>query len=438
MSVIDSIQNFFSAAGQAASTAVSTAVDTVLPSGETMYENNFSKKVNNEFQGQLDYQYAEASKPNPNGYLLPNYDRSDMYNLKGVTSSPMFKTNFNGVDNPETRQAGVVYSELTGKPMVTTPNYLENSVSVRKSLEALNVENPAWARKMEYFGNNDMYQPKTVSSWSDFHAPVTQNTAGVPIYSYQDLERTKDTFNINKEMTNIPPTPQIRVSSRRDGAIRVKPRPIEETRYLTNQKVNGTVNKYFGNAGESVSALPTKFIGTKDYNQRRPIRVGDANRNETRVDNQLFLNPQSKPTKKEKLLFQYVGNAEGNKATQQRDGTFSKTTNRVMFTNYKGLETSNTGQYIDNRQFTTKPKRHTQTLFAGKANHFFEPERETVVVENNNFNRVLDYKFKNKPVYTNRPLFSDAGVTLDVWKPKLQQKRQPVHNNTRLLYPETK
>lgn len=437
MSLFQSIQNYFNP---------QTEVTTVLPSGETIYENNYSKKVLDNYQGVMDYRYAQALN-NQDGYLMPQYDRTAIYDKNNPTTqkkllqmanqSSLFQTNLNGNAEPQVREAGIVYSELTGLPMTEGTDYLKGSIP-RKLIQQANmdnVENPPWARKMELFGNNDMYQEKKVSKWSDFNKDIPGHVNGLPIYSEYNLERAKDTFKIGNEMTNVLPTPQIRVPRRIDGEIRAIPKSTNEQRSLSNQKVSGGYNKNFEfnlNASESVSALPHRYAPSKDL-YKKQVTYQDIQRNHYSKENVLYSTTQGKPTKKEKMLFQYKGNEESAvAANNNRDGLFSKNTpNRIMFLNYQGLADDNTGKFIDNREFHQLPNRNFKAALAGRG-QFLEkqPPKETVTIKNA-FGMVSHNK--NKRVYQNRPLFGLRDDTnLDVWKPNLQHKRHNTIINKRL------
>jgi len=431
--VYNAIQNYFN--------GNQVVVDTVLPSGETIYENNFSKKVNAEFQGTADYRFQQAAKPNEQNFLLPLYDRNNFYGddktkaMEIANKSTLFRTNYNGLKAPEIRQPGVLYSELTGKPLEATDSFLKSSITVKPSRQDNHAENPAWARKMEYFGNNDFYTPKTVTAWSSFHAPVSDNVNGVPIYKDSDLDRVRDSFSLNKEMTNIPPTAPIRVQRPIAGVTRIKERNIDERRAADHVKVGGTFNKTMSaGAGSKTDALPLRFSRAKDL-RKKPVVQADMFRNSFSNSNFIKQTPQNRQTKKEKMLFQYIGNPDINvPSTQKRDGIYSKNApNKTLILNYKGLETKGNGNFIDNRQYAQQPKRNVKTLFGG-AHRIYEPEPGLKLnIRNDGLNRVLHFKEKN--VYT-RNLFDASttkDITLDVWRPNLQEKRHAVHGNNRLL-----
>lgn len=433
MSFLQSIQDYF--------TGPTEKVSTVLPSGETIYENNYSKKVSDNYQSVLDYNYFKAQQPNPEGFLTPQYDRTNLYDkdspesrknlLKMTNQSSLFQTNFQGNETPQTRDANVMYSELSGMPLTMGTGYLEKSIPMTKSKQSNmeNVENPSWARKMEFFGNNDMYSPKVVSKWSDFHADITENVNGVPIYSQYDLQRAKDTFSMKNEMTNIPPTPQIRVPRRIDGEIRALPRTIDETRATDNVKVGGVLNKNMNvNASSKVSALPMRFSTTKDL-RKKQVKFQAFDRNTSTKNNDLYNTTQSKQTKKEQMIFQYVGNPKAAvENSPKRDGIFSKhNPNRIMYMNYQGLSHDTNGKFIDNRNYYQKSKRQTSALSG--SGQFLMPLDNRQNIQNS-FNLVSN--LKNKRVYETKPLFGTVETTLDVWKPNLQHKRHVQIENKRL------
>ena len=201
----------------------------ILPSGETIYENTYSKQVAAEMQANADYRYSAARFPNPKNYTLPFYDRNNIYAPE--STGPLFTTSPN-LNTSQSKQ-----STLTGMPMQMTHTNMSEQRRRVKQFDLL--PDSYGARKFENLsGQSELFFPKQEVTWDAIHDTQPQFANGTPVYPDSFLERAKDGFLEQNEGTNLLPIPKISVSAAKEGTLRIIPRNVDELRAETQPKVS--------------------------------------------------------------------------------------------------------------------------------------------------------------------------------------------------------
>lgn len=356
------------------------SVPTISPTGETIYENKMTEKIKNETQNAMNYRYNVAHFPNDKNYLLPLYDRNNPYpdsRNKSIVNSPLYKISGTEI-KPVQNKEGI--SPLTGLPFdMTIPN-VESSIT-RSNHKMDLKEEPSYHRRLEQLtGVSDYYVKKQEVSWNDFHAPVTQNINGTPIYSDTDYKRARENFSLNREGTNLLPFNQKTIPSIKAGTFRVKQKNVDDLRPQFAKKQTVFVPPV-GAPGSLTSSLP--FIQNTDkwkvdqkYRSSENVRGGQIqNNNGARVFSQVVpkkennktlfswlsnpwnnnttgranRNVELKDAKKSHVLYSYYGNQDVLvPGTKDRKGHYSKIRKNKDYQTYYGNGVYQHGNYNDN------------------------------------------------------------------------------------------
>ena len=275
----------------------------ILPSGESTYESNFSKQVNAKLQANSDYRYSTARFPNPQNYVLPFYNRNDIYSQE--TQGPLFTT------NPNLDASLSNNSSLTGRPMELVHT---NMTEQRKSLKQFDLLPGSYStRKFENLsGNSEFYFPKTEVAWGDFHDTSAQFANGTPVYPDSFLDRAKENFSEQSEGTNLLPVPQISVSAAKADVTRIMPRTVDDLRSSSRPKISELAGRTYGESG--VNGGPINWAPLKE--PKRPKNETYDYSLNTNLDSTLggqFWKPENQKKPKTKMnIKNYVGNGVDN------------------------------------------------------------------------------------------------------------------------------
>lgn len=277
----------------------------ILPSGESTYESNFSKQVSAELQANADYRYSAARYPNPKNYVLPFYNRNDIYSQE--TKGPLFST------NPNLDASFANNSTLTGRPMELVHTNMAGEQ--RRNIKQFDLLPGSYSsRKFENLsGNSELYFPKTEVAWGDFHDTSPQFANGNPVYPDSFLDRAKENFSEQNEGTNLLPAPKISVSAPKADVTRIMPRTVDDLRTLSKPKVSELSGRIHGESGPSGGALswaplaPIKRPKNELYDYSTSVNLGNTQGGQ-------FWKPVNQKKPRTKIYNKnYVGNGVDNK-----------------------------------------------------------------------------------------------------------------------------
>lgn len=280
------------------------AQEVILPSGESTYESNFSKQINAELQANSDYRYSAARFPNPKNYVLPFYNRNDIYSQE--SNGPLFST------NPNLDASLSNNSTLTGLPMELVHT---NMSEQRRNIKQFDLLPGSYStRKFENLsGNSELYFPKTEVAWGDFHDTSAQFANGTPVYPDSFLDRAKENFSEQREGTNLLPVPQISVSAPKADVTRIMPRTVDDLRTVSRPKISELAGRTYGEANVDGGALtwaplaPMKRPKNETYDYSTGVNL------DTTLGGQ-FWKPKNQKKPRTKIYNKnYVGNGIDNK-----------------------------------------------------------------------------------------------------------------------------